>query len=135
LTEYTVGLNWPINMVVPVPLGRKRMRERGYNQVGLVARPMAALTGWQYAPRALVRARETKSQVGLSAVERQENMRDAFRSDPRLVAGRTVLLLDDVVTTGATLKACADALLLSKARAVYAVTIARALSHHGLEIV
>ena len=135
LTEYVVGLNWPVNMVVPVPLGQKRMKERGYNQVGLVAQPMAALTGWQYAPGALARARETKSQVGLSSVERQENMRGAFRSDPHLVAGRTVLLLDDVVTTGATLKACADALLSSNAQAVYALTIARALSHHGLEIV
>ena len=111
------------------------MQERGYNQVGMVARPMAVLTGWQYAPGALIRARETKSQVGLSPVERQENMQDAFRSDTHLVAGRTVLLLDDVVTTGATLKACADALLSSGARAVYALTIARALPHHGFETV
>jgi predicted amidophosphoribosyltransferase len=111
------------------------MQERGYNQVGLVARPMAALTGWQYAPSALTRARDTKSQVGLSPVERQENMRDAFRSDPRMVNGRAVLLLDDVVTTGATLKACAVALLSSGASVVYALTIARALPHHGFKIV
>jgi competence protein ComFC len=135
LTEYLAGLNWPVEAVVPVPLGAKRMRERGYNQVGLVARPLAALTGWRYAPGALARSRETRSQVGLSAVERQENMRDAFRSTPRLVAGRTVLLMDDVATTGSTLRSGAEALLLSGAREVYALTIARALPHHGLKIV
>ena len=111
------------------------MQERGYNQVALVARPLAELSRWEYRPGALVRARETRSQVGLSAVERQENMRDAFRSDPHLVGGRNVLLMDDIATTGATLMACSHALLVSGANAVYALTIARALPHHGLKIV
>lgn len=66
-----------------MPLGKKRMQERGYNQVALVARPFAALNGWNYRPGALARARETQSQVGLTAVERQENMRDAFRCSYR----------------------------------------------------
>jgi ComF family protein len=135
MSKFAVSLNWPVDTVVAVPLGQKRMQERGYNQVALVARPLAALNGWEHRSGALVRARETRSQVGLTAVERLENMRDAFRSDPRLVAGRTILIVDDVATTGATLTACSRALLASGAKAVYALTIARALPRHGLKIV
>lgn len=135
MSAFVASLGWPVDTVVAVPLGRKRMQERGYNQVALVARPLAALSGWDYRPGALFRARETRSQVGLSAVERQENMRDAFRSDPRFVRGRTVLLMDDVATTGATLTACSRALLAAGAKSVYALTIARALPHHGLKMV
>jgi competence protein ComFC len=132
---YASSLNWPVDTVVAVPLGRKRMQERGYNQVALVARPLVTLAGWEYRPGALARSRETRSQVGLNAAERQENMRDAFHSDPRIVSGRTILLMDDVATTGATLTACSRALLASGAKAVYALTIARALPRHGLKIV
>ena len=132
---FAKSLKWPVDTVVAVPLGRKRMKERGYNQVALVARPLAELTGWEYHPSALFRARETRSQVGLSAAERQGNMREAFRSDPRIVSGRTILIMDDVATTGATLTACSRALLASGAKAVYALTIARALPRHGLKIV
>lgn len=135
MAEFVAGLGWPVEMVIPIPLAAKRMQERGYNQVGLVARPLAARTGWRYAPRALTRPRETRSQVGLSAAERRENVRGAFRAAPEQVAGRTVLLVDDVATTGATLNAAAEALLCAGAREVYALTIARALPHHGLKIV
>jgi ComF family protein len=114
-------------------LGKRRLQERGYNQVGLIAMPLAALNRWRYAPRALCRVRETKSQVGLSAVERRENMQGAFRADSRPVGGRVILLLDDVATTSATLSACAEALLSAGAKAVFALTLARALPRHGLQ--
>ena len=132
LAGYVRQLGWSIDLVLPVPLGRRRMRERGYNQVALVAFPLAERAGWQYAPRGLSRVRETRSQVGLSADERKENMQDAFRADRTRVRGSTVLLMDDVATTGATLSACAGALLEAGAQAVYALTLARALPHHGL---
>lgn len=132
LCAYARNLGWPVDLVVPVPLGRKRMRERGYNQVALLAMPLAERAGWGYAPAGLCRVRETRSQVGLSAGERKENMQDAFRADRLQVQGRTVLLMDDVATTGATLAACTAALLEAGAPAVYALTIARALPHHGL---
>jgi len=135
MSEFVKQLDWPINMLVPIPLGKRRLRERGYNQVAMVAMPLSMQLGLDYEPGALVRARETRSQVGLSAVERQENVRDVFLVDTKKVSGRTVLLIDDVSTTGATLSSAADALYASDAREVYAVTIARALPHHGLKLV
>ncbi|MCF6278182.1 MAG: ComF family protein, partial [Anaerolineales bacterium] len=135
MKSYLSELHWDIEMIIPVPLGRERFRERGYNQVGLIARPLAASQGWDFSPRALKRARETISQVGLSASERKDNVRGAFVADDRKVAGRSILLVDDVATTGATLDACAQALINGDARDVYALTIARALPHHGLKTV
>ena len=131
--EYVSTLSWPVDLVVPVPLGKERMKERGYNQVGLVARPLAAVNHWRYAPRAVVRSRETRSQVGLTVAERKENVSGAFLGEAALVSGTTVLLMDDVATTGATLSACATAILDAGARSVYALTLARALPHHGLK--
>lgn len=133
LADYCRRLNWPVEIVVPVPLGKRRLQERGYNQVGLIAMPLAALNGWRYAPHALARLRETKSQVGLSVAERQVNVEGAFRADPRQVINRTALLMDDVATTGATLSTCAEALLSAGAKAVFALTLARALPRHGLQ--
>ena len=86
------------------------MKERGYNQVGLLAMPLAAIQGWRYSPQVLVRMRETRSQVGLSPMERKENISGAVRADPALVDGKEILLLDDVVTTGATIAAGSEAL-------------------------
>ena len=133
MADFCRHLDWPVEVVVPVPLGKRRLQERGYNQVSLIAMPLAALNRWRYVPRALSRVRETKSQVGLSAVERQENMQGAFRADPRPVRGRAILLMDDVATTGATISACAEALLSAGAKAVFALTLARALPRHGLQ--
>jgi competence protein ComFC len=133
MLDFCRGLDWPVEMVVPVPLGKRRLQERGYNQVGLIAMPLAAHNRWRYMPRALSRVRETTSQVGLSKAERQENMQGAFRADPRQVRGHAILLMDDVVTTGATISACAEALSSAGARIIYALTLARALPHHGLQ--
>jgi ComF family protein len=128
-------LNFPVDVIVPVPLGRERMRERGYNQVAMVAYPLAMLGGWDYQPACLYRSRETASQVGLTIAQRRQNVQDAFEADPGLIDGRDVLLIDDVATTGATISSCSRALLQAGARAVHALTIARALPHHGLNIV
>lgn len=129
---FTESLSWPIDVVVPVPLGRKRMQERGYNQVDLIARPLSLALGLDYRPAALKRKRETVSQVGLSAVERRNNMQNAFLADALVVRGKTVLVMDDVSTTGSTLSSCSEALLQSGAKDVFALTVARALPHHGL---
>jgi competence protein ComFC len=129
LAEYYNKLHWHVDLVVPVPLGKKRLNERGYNQVGLIAMPLAAVNHLRYAPRALTRSRETRTQVGLTLAERKENVCGAFQSDKALVSGTTILLIDDVATTGATLSACATALLIAGAKSIYALTLARALSH------
>jgi len=129
VARFLESLNWPVDMVVPVPLGRQRLRERGYNQVSLVARPLALALGLAYKPDALHRARETRSQVGLSALDRRRNVDNAFQADSNNISGRKILVLDDVSTTGSTLSSCADALRKAGAQDVYALTIARALIH------
>jgi predicted amidophosphoribosyltransferase len=85
-----------------------------------------------YAPDALTRTQETRSQVGLSRSQRRENVRDAFRARQDRVHGRTVLLMDDVATTGSTLSSCAKALFDAGARDVLALAVSRALPRHGL---
>ncbi len=80
---FVANLNWPIDLVVPVPLGQKRLHERGYNQVGLMARPLSLSMNIAYAPEALTRERETRSQVGLTKTERHINVRGAFHCQRR----------------------------------------------------
>ncbi len=133
LSEYVLTLNWPVELVVPVPLGPGRLRERGYNQVGLIARPLSLVLQIDYSPDALVRVRETRSQVGLTKKERRENVSGAFSAKPRRVKGRAVLLMDDVATTGSTLSSCAEAFYAAGARDVFALTVSRALPRHGLD--
>jgi len=132
LAEYLAELHWPVDLVVPVPLGRKRRAERGYNQVGLIARPLSMALRLAYAPDALLRDQETRSQVGLTKVQRQENVRKAFRANQARATGRVVLLVDDVATTGSTLSSCARALREAGARDVFAFTVSRAMPRHGL---
>ncbi len=127
------GLEWPVESLIPVPLGKERLKERGYNQVGLVARPLAYHMGWKYEPSALSKTRETRSQVGLNVSQRRENVHRAYQAEPRTVNGHSILLMDDVATTGSTIAACTGALLSAGAQEVYVLTIARALAHHGLD--
>jgi ComF family protein len=135
LADYAVGLDWPVDLVAPVPLGRQRMRERGYNQVSLFAKPMAGRLGWGFSARLLERVRATRSQVGLTPLERKENISGAFRADRAMASGKAILLMDDVTTTGSTISECSHALMAAGAKTVYALTLARALPHHGLQIV
>ena len=116
---------WGVDLVTPAPLSVQRLRERGYNQAALLARPVAMAHGLAFRPRALQKIRDTRPQVGLHAMERRQNVIGAYRADSKLVRGRRVLLIDDVATTGATLSACAAALLEAGAERVYALTLAR----------
>ena len=132
MVDFFHSLHWQVQAVLPVPLGKKRLKERGYNQVGLVARPLAINIGMEYLPRAVQKTRDTRSQVGLSASQRQENVKNAYQADPLAVNSKSVLLMDDVATTGSTISACTESLLLAGAKEVYVLTIARALAHHDL---
>jgi ComF family protein len=120
-------MNWAVDLVVPVPLSKARLAERGYNQAALLARPLALGSGLGYGPKALLRNRETRSQVGLSGERRRENVTGAFFAHAPQVAGKVVLIVDDVATSGATLNACAEALRAGGAADVFAITLARAV--------
>jgi len=132
MADFVRSLEWQAQIVVPAPSGKMRLKERGYNQVGLVARPLAHEMGMEYNTRALWKTRETRSQVGLTGPQRRENVHNAYQADPQVVKRKPVLLLDDVATTGSTIAACTEALLSAGAREVFALTIARALSQHDL---
>jgi ComF family protein len=132
MADYFRSLQWKVDMMIPAPLGKKRLQERGYNQVALVAEPLAYAVGVTYAPKALWKARETRSQVGLNVSDRQKNVHNAYQADVRAVKEKSIVLMDDVATTGSTISACTNALLVAGAREVYALTVARALAHHDL---
>ncbi len=118
-----------IDVIIPVPLHRLRFIARRYNQAGLLARGVARVIQKPFLPGVLVRVKRTVSQGHMTAIQRAENIAGAFavrRSD--IIAGQSVLLVDDVYTTGATVMACAKSLKRAGARAVYVVTIARVMS-------
>mgnify|MGYP003824715361 CR=1 FL=1 len=119
--------NWDFEIVVPVPLSPQKHEERGYNQASRLAKPLAARLGKLYRPEALTRIRETSSQVGLDIQARLENVQNAFRADPKIVKGKSILLVDDVFTTGATLESAASELKIADAKHVYALTLAKSV--------
>ncbi|HEX3892134.1 MAG TPA: ComF family protein [Terracidiphilus sp.] len=121
-------------VVVPVPLYRIRHAERGFNQARLLAAETVAVLrkqvpDWQLilAPGVLLRSRATESQAGLTTRQRRLNMRGAFAvPNPAAVAGKQILLVDDILTTGATARAASRALLQAGAASVWVATLARA---------
>jgi competence protein ComFC len=118
------------DVAVPVPLHRQRERERGYNQADLIARPLAKQLDLPYRAVLLVRTRPRPNKQILSLEERWESVRGAFATRPgSQVDNLRVLLVDDVMTTGATLDACAKALRAAGAKSVIGLTVARAARH------
>lgn len=107
-----------------VPLHRGRLRSRGYNQAELLGRELARLSGLPVL-EGLVRSRDTPPQVGLDRIRRRENVRDAFGWQGLGLSRVSLLLVDDVATTGATLDACAAALRAAGAGPVIGLTVAR----------
>ena len=115
-----------VDLVLPVPLFKKRQVQRGYNQSELLARAFCDKTGLTLDTASLVRVRDTGSQTKLGRQARVENMKEAFLvPNPVAVKSKTVLLIDDVATTGSTLESCAQALRRAGAKHVVAFTFAR----------
>jgi ComF family protein len=117
----------PADVIVPVPLHPRRVRQRGYNQSALLAQALGLRLGVPVRCQVLARQRDTRSQVGLSAWERRDNVWGAFVCGDNGLSGMRILLVDDVFTTGATLEACAHALRAAGAARVHALTLTRAL--------
>ncbi len=115
------------DLVVPVPLHPSRLRARGFNPAGLLARAVARENGLRFDPVALRRLRATESQTGLDRDARRNNVRGAFRTQRRWRAPSCVWVLDDVVTTGSTLSECAHALRRAGATTVIGICAARTL--------
>lgn len=116
------------DLIAPVPLHRRRLFSRRYNQSALLSRALASGTGLTSVPDLLVRSRHTPTQGGLSASARRRNVRGAFAMRPDKadrVRDAQVLLIDDVFTTGATVETCSRTLLRAGARAVDVLTLAR----------
>ncbi len=120
---------WRADVVVPVPLHAARRRERGYNQAESIARPLARSLGLKLESRVLQRVKPRPPQLVLSRTERWQSVRGAYAAREKArVDNLRILLIDDVMTTGATLDACARALKMAGAAAVFGLTVGRARS-------
>jgi len=121
-------VNFEYDAVLPVPMSGKRLRERGYNHSALLAKELSGLLGFPCRFFGLERIKDTKAQVGLSRRLRFQNVKGSFAVPKReFVEGADILLVDDVMTTGATVNECAKELKKAGASGVDVVTLARAL--------
>lgn len=117
---------WGVELVVPVPLSVRRLAQRGYNPVDLLAGPLATQLGLPLAADALQRRRDTRPQMDLQVEQRWANVHGAFVGQAAAASCR-VLLVDDIITTGATVHAAARALRAAGATSVYVLALARTL--------
>lgn len=118
--------NFAFDLIIPVPLHKARLRERGFNQAELIAQSLSELIGIPSDSSLLVRTRETKPQFELSPKERWVNVRDAFRlTHPDAVFNKAIIIVDDVMTVGATLNECAKAVRVGKPKIIIALAFAR----------
>ena len=126
LHDYLITDPMPAEVLVPVPLHQKRLRERGYNQSSLLARQLGKLADLPIVDDCLIRQRHATPQARTATVEeRQSNVTDAFACRDHRLRDKQVLLIDDVSTSGATLDACAAALKASGATSVWGLVMAR----------
>jgi competence protein ComFC len=125
LSQIVIFQGWKIDLITAIPLNPERKRERGYNQAEILARPLASLLNLPFSNQLVIRKKQTASQVGLNLKDRQENMRDAFEADCRKVMGKTILIVDDVTTTGSTMDACSKALKIAGCKEVFGLTLAK----------
>jgi ComF family protein len=118
------------DMVVPVPLHRWRLLARRYNQAAVLAQALARVIGRPAEPDVLIRRRATRAMVRMNRGQRAKNVKGAFEIHPRRrdrIQGKTILLVDDILTTGSTVGACAKVLLAAGAAAVDVVTLGRVI--------
>lgn len=129
MAERLNQLNLPIGntILIPVPLHKTRIRERGYNQSALLCQVIASETSFSYNDQILKRVRYTQSQTKLTASKRLKNVHKAFKvASPQEVIAKIIILVDDVITTGATFNECARELMKAGAAAIYLCSAAKA---------
>jgi len=125
LPEMEAGLAF--DCIIPVPMHKGKIRKRGYNQAELMARPLAHKTGLPLLVKALVRQKASKPMSRLSTYDRMENVKNIFavkNGQAQLIRNKTVLLVDDIYTTGSTADECSRVLLEAGAQKVYLLTFA-----------
>lgn len=117
---------WQNSLLIPVPLEKKKLKSRGYNQAEELAKELSSVTKVPIILNNLIKTRETLPQIKLSAEKRQKNLTDSFSIKNRQeIAGGKIFLVDDVYTTGATMEECAHVLREAKAKQVWGIAIAR----------
>lgn len=122
---YRSGISECPDAICPVPLHTKRLIWRGFNQSTELAKQISRSTNIPVLNTALVRTRNTKPQTQLGHKERKENLKNAFAANPEQIRGKSILLIDDVYTTGATLRECSKAILGAGAAKVDVLVLAR----------
>lgn len=122
-----------VERIVPVPLHPLRLRERGFNQAAVIAKVVAREMGIPLDSRTVIRIKHTdRHRAGMDEVARMKSVARAFAvTRPERIRGETILLVDDVFTTGATLNACSRVLVEAGAKAVYGFTVARVMTWHS----
>lgn len=132
MADLVIQNRWQIDVILPVPLSKSRYSNRGYNQAGILAYPIALLLNVKYDDKVIIRKKETSTQVELNAHERQINIQDAFLVPGKQLAGKNILLVDDVITTGATINDCARAIKSSGAKEVYGISVGRVIVNDNI---
>lgn len=132
LTEYFIITQnntqeiWDNSVLMPVPLEKRKLKSRGYNQAEELANALSQILKVPVLSRNLIKIKKTAPQIKLTAIQREENLQDAFSiKSPSEFAGKKVFLVDDVYTTGSTMEACATALKEAGAKQVWGIAIAR----------
>jgi len=130
LAEFLLQMDLPsADAVIPVPVHRKRLRQREFNQSALLAREVAKKQDAELIINCLVKTRDTQPQVGLSSEQRKTNLRGVFaNNDNESVRAKDVILVDDVATTGTTIRECSKVLKKAGAATIYAISLAHGLS-------
>ncbi|MDE5061510.1 MULTISPECIES: ComF family protein [Wolbachia] len=116
-------------VIIPIPLHKMRLFKRKYNQAALLAKELSKLSNLSYTPFAIKRLRHTVPQAGLSLKQREKNLKKAFKtSNKEIIKNKIVILVDDVVTTGATVRSCSQEILNSGAKEVRVLSLARTVN-------
>ena len=124
LSEPGAGILWEPDLLVPVPISERRLKKRGYNQALVLAQEISRLTGISVCGDALRRVTDTLPMKNMTPAERQNNLKKAFQAFGNDVELNSIMLIDDIYTTGATIDACAHALYRQGARRVCFITLA-----------